>query len=268
MVTIKLAEHTSRAIRITACRWTCQQNKKLTLKIKKERHKHQLNKSKGQLNNNAPIRDLHAVDYVVGSVSTPNMNNDFVEEVNKALTDNQQIISLSPTNQIEKAIEFGLSLIGTKYCWWRSGSLVDDSAPAWAGDGLPHRQSIIDKGIFCAGLVNVMLRHIGLKAPTHPPWNGGTYAYGKKFKLHPFSLDHVRRGDAVFRPYFNTKDQGHIGIALGGKNDYLLQSFAENLKSTSPGVNRLYTVEESHCGYYYQYIIKREDLWESDHLGK
>jgi hypothetical protein len=162
---------------------------------------------------------------------------------------------------MEKAINFGLRLLGVKYCWWYKGHLCDD-APAWAGILSPDVDLIREKGLFCAGLVNVMLREIGLQVPENPPFNGGTYAYGINYTLIPFSLCEIRRGDAVFRLYQDTIDQGHIGIALGGANDPLLQCFAFDTESSVPGVNISYTVKESHCGYYYQYIIKREELWQ------
>lgn len=168
-------------------------------------------------------------------------------------------------DKMERAIRFGESLVGAPYSWWQSGELCDD-APAWAGIGPPQVDLVFHKGVFCAGLVNLMLREIGLPIPLNPPYNGGTAAYGLNYKLHQFSLTEVRRGDAVFRPFTDTSDQGHIAIALGGGDDPVLQSFAD-AESNSPGVNDSYTVRDSHCGSYYQFIIKREDLWQNKFWG-
>lgn len=165
----------------------------------------------------------------------------------------------------EKAIHYGLTIRGAPYSRWQSGPLRD-RAPAWAGTGsLPkhRRDELMETGTFCAGLVNLMLREVGGTVPQNPPWNGGTEAFGLAFKekLHPFSIDDVRRGDAVFRPYFDVQDQGHIAIALGTGDDPVLQSFAWNSQTSEPGVNCDFTLRESHDSGYYTFIIKREDLW-------
>ena len=117
--------------------------------------------------------------------------------------------------------------------------------------------------MFCTGLVNIMLRKLELEVPKNLHWDGGTQAYGIKFeqKMVPFSMSDVRRGDAVFRPYLDTSDQGHIAIALGGESDPVLQSFAWNVDATIPSVNVNYTLKESHSDGYYKFIIKGEDLW-------
>lgn len=164
---------------------------------------------------------------------------------------------------MEAALTYGLALVGAPYSWWISGPLTNNS-PAWAikdKSEIPSKELIFEKGVFCAGIINLMLVSIGLSTPENFPYNGGTEAYGLKYKLDPFILENVRRGDAVYRPYTNVTDQGHIGIALGGPDDCLLQSFVESINTVYPGVNINYTVRESHCGYFYKYIIKREDLW-------
>jgi hypothetical protein len=164
------------------------------------------------------------------------------------------------------AINYGLSFIGTPYTTWCEGPL-DDKSPAWAGIGpLPDSQleEVKTTGMFCAGLINLMLRHIGGVVPTNYPWNGGTEAYYimYKDKLIPFSIFDVRRGDILFRPYYNVTDQGHIAVALGGINDPVLQSFSWGNNNNLPGVNIDFTLKESHSDGYYMFIIKREDFWQ------
>lgn len=165
----------------------------------------------------------------------------------------------------EQAIRYGLTLRGAPYGWWK-GDELGDKAPAWSGSHrLPKNREmeVTHDGIFCAGLVNLMLREVGGCVPQNPPYSGGTEAYGLAFKekLSEFSLLDVRRGDCVFRPYLNVGDQGHIAVALGGADDPVLQSFAWNTHSSTPGVNSDFTLRESHSGWYYTFIIKREDLW-------
>ena len=77
---------------------------------------------------------------------------------------------------MEKAILYDLSLIGASYCEWKSGNLTEFE-PAYNGTNLVDRQIIFKKGIFCAGLVNVMLTSINLEVPKYYPWNGGIYFY-------------------------------------------------------------------------------------------
>lgn len=162
---------------------------------------------------------------------------------------------------MERAINFGLSLVGAKYCWWYEGAL-GENAPAWNGSGPVDKRLIFENGLFCAGLINVMLREIGLQPPKNPPYDGGTEAYQLSYPLEPFDIKKVRRGDIVLRAYTDAEDQGHIALALGGEFDPLLQCFASHKDSTTPGVNINYTLKLSHSGYFYQYIIKREDLWK------
>ena len=134
----------------------------------------------------------------------------------------------------------------------------------WAVDDvIPPVECVHRNGVFCAGVVNLMLRSIGLPIPKNPPYDGGTQVYELQYQLVPFDLHTIRRGDAVYRPYTSGTDQGHIGIALGGPDDPLLQSFAESMDTDRPGVNVDYTVRESHCGSFYSYILPREELWKS-----
>ena len=164
------------------------------------------------------------------------------------------------------ALSYATQLKGAPYCFWENGSL-SDVAPAWNGCYSPPPYcDIFKNGLFCAGLVNLMLRYLGIHVPHNPPWSGGTEAYGVTFKekMIPFDIYLVRRGDAVYRPYFHVLDQGHIAIAIGnGSCSKLIQCFAWNNTTTLPGVNDIFTVKESHSGWYYTHIIKREDLWNN-----
>lgn len=163
-----------------------------------------------------------------------------------------------------KAINYGLTLKGAPYCLW-SGDGLSDSSPAWSGSGYPPNNDVIFKnGMFCTGLVNLMLRSLNIQCPQNPPWNGGTMAYWMKFhdKMIIFDIKLIRRGDALFRRYQDINDQGHIAIALGGYNDPILQCFSWGSYTVLPGVNDNFNVRQSHCGWYYTHIIRREDLWQ------
>jgi hypothetical protein len=161
----------------------------------------------------------------------------------------------------EEALVYGMKLRGAPYSFWHGGAL-GEGPPAWASDApAPSAHHVVERGVFCAGVPNLMLRYVKKPIPKNPPYNGGTGAYGKDYTLHPFSLAAVRRGDAVFRPYANEEDQGHIAIALGGADDKILQSFAYNASTTRPGCNSDYTLRQSNAGGFYKWIIRAEELW-------
>lgn len=158
----------------------------------------------------------------------------------------------------ELGIAYGLTFLGAPYTAWLNGPLLENSAPAWAGNGpLPESEQIMREGMFCAGLLNLMLRKVGGSVPEYESWNGGTVAYEIRYKdiMVPFSLDHVKRGDILFRCYSNVVDQGHIAVALGGQDDPVLQACLPS------GVNIEYSLKESHNGYYYTHKIEREFFW-------
>src|ERR1700722_1070727 len=113
---------------------------------------------------------------------------------------------MSDINKMEAAITYGMSLIGAPYAWWFSGQL-GEGAPAWASDEVvPPSELVHQRGVFCAGVTNLMLRSIGLPVPKNSPYNGGTQAYGLCYRLAPFDLNTIRRGDAVYRPYTSETD--------------------------------------------------------------
>lgn len=167
---------------------------------------------------------------------------------------------------MEEAITYGLTLIGAPYHWWTSrDQYLGEGAPAWASDNLPPESNkVITDGLFCAGLINLMRRRIGLCIPQNPPFNGGICAYSYYFDkvIIPFSLEEIERGDILFRKYTDVADQGHIAVALGGQHDPVLQCFSNGIFDTKPGVNIMYSAIESHAGYYYQYIIKHDVFWK------
>eukprot|EP01124_Arcella_intermedia_P015547 TRINITY_DN22073_c0_g1_i1.p1 TRINITY_DN22073_c0_g1~~TRINITY_DN22073_c0_g1_i1.p1 ORF type:complete len:169 (-),score=30.83 TRINITY_DN22073_c0_g1_i1:17-523(-) len=165
---------------------------------------------------------------------------------------------------MEEALTFGIQFLGAPYVYWKDGMTLGEGPPAWSTDGPPpDKREVFREGLFCCGLVNLMLRHIGKSPPKNPPYDGGTVSYHLRYASQwiPFELHKVQRGDAVFRTFTDEEDQGHIGIALGGPDEPILQCFSWKAGSPKPGVNMDYTLVQSHSGYYYQYIIKAQTLW-------
>ena len=81
-------------------------------------------------------------------------------------------------------------------------------------------------------------------------------------------------GTLLIRNYRDINDQGHVAVILEnkGKKSLVLQSHVEGefLKSILPGVNAMYTLEESHNifkdhngnGCYYEKIVLPENWLE------
>ena len=181
------------------------------------------------------------------------------------------------TSNTIKALEFGIKLIGTPYDYWRGGENQKD-APMFAQDGeVPHQLDITS--VNCAGLCNLMLRSIGKELPysNETQTIGGTEAYFEyyKDKSYEFSIDNnYPMGTLLMRNYRDINDQGHVAVIIEnkGKDSLVLQSHVEGeyLRSTSPGVNAMYSLEESHKsfkdengkGCYYERVVLPEDWLE------
>ena len=176
-----------------------------------------------------------------------------------------------------KALEFGIKLIGTPYDYWRGGENQKD-APMFAQNGeVPDQLEITS--INCAGLCNLMLRSIGKALPysNKTQTMGGTEAYFEYYenKSYEFSIENnYPMGTLLMRNYRDINDQGHVAVLIEtkGKDSLVLQSHVEGeyLRSTSPGVNAMYSLEESHNsftdengkGCYYERIVLPEDWLE------
>lgn len=180
------------------------------------------------------------------------------------------------TNTI-KAIEYGIKLIGTPYGYWEGGD-NQKTSPMFAQNGkLPDKDDIIS--LNCAGLCNVMLRSIGKDLPFSTKYNsiGGTESYFEYYqdKSIDFCIDETYPvGTLLMRNYRNLDDQGHVAVIIEkkGKISRILHSHVtgEYHKSTFPGVNAMYTLEESHNsridedgkGCYYEKVVLPQDWLE------
>lgn len=181
------------------------------------------------------------------------------------------------TSNTIKALEYGVKLIGTPYDYWKGGE-NQKGAPMFAENGpLPHRLNVVS--LNCAGLCNLMLRSLEKTLPFSKKTKtlGGTESYFEfyKNKSYKFCMDNIYpRGTLLMRDYKDLNDQGHVAVLLEdiGKESLVLQSHVEGeyFKSIKPGVNAMYTLEESNkffknadgTGCYYEKVVLPEDWLE------
>lgn len=158
--------------------------------------------------------------------------------------------------------------------WPPSLAIVPDGPGAYAVNRpLPdqetlHRQ-MVQEGIFCQGVINVIRRANRKVVPTRGDsrYDGGTWANQGFFEdfIRPFRrTDFIPRGALIGR-YFKwgnggaVLDQGHVGV-LVVKNDLAHQQSGVLLHS-HPAVGGLARTDlgVSHAGWYYDYWIHPED---------
>uniref|UniRef100_A0A6C0J9E8 Peptidase C51 domain-containing protein n=1 Tax=viral metagenome TaxID=1070528 RepID=A0A6C0J9E8_9ZZZZ len=170
-----------------------------------------------------------------------------------------------------QAIKYGMNLIGTPYGYWLGGE-NQECAPMFAKNGpSPNKEEITS--LNCAGLVNLILRSVGKELPFVASNDkcieysiGGTEAYAEyyKDKAIKFNIEtNYPSGSLLIRGFRNIDDQGHVAIIIEekGKQSLILQSHVDGefFESTTPGVNALYTLEESHNNGYYEFIVLPKD---------
>jgi hypothetical protein len=170
-----------------------------------------------------------------------------------------------------KAVRYMEPLINRmQYGWWHSG-IIPDGPPAYAvNKPAPDNDNLKGKKVFCAGVANLMLRRVGKKIPTlgNADFDGGTGAYwggsfGRAYyanEMVGFSVKRAknwardtRKCVLIGRRYRNSNhDQGHVAILL--PSGFVLQSFPSG-GTLEPGLNWDYTIEQSHQGGYYEFMV-------------
>ena len=161
-------------------------------------------------------------------------------------------------SKINDAINFGKSLVGIPYGWW-SGGDCDIKGPMWAENG-PVPKNI--NSCNCAGLANLILRYMNKELPYIENITiGGTLSYFTYYESvsEPFDIDKTYPiGTLLMRNFRDIDDQGHVAIIIEntGKISKVLQS---HIDDTTNGVNIDYSLEESHCGDYYEKIVLPEN---------
>lgn len=169
-----------------------------------------------------------------------------------------------------------------RYEVWQGGN-VPEGAMAWAANRiLPLVAEMMGQTCACMGVPNIIRRDAGKIIPTRglSQFDGGVAAYwrtqanfgfgplGPGF-FHeveePFDLETAKKwakesgsGVLIGRSYRNATlpGQGHLSTLLpDGK---VLQSFLFG-NNGEPGLNDHYTIEESHAGGFYEWMVHPDD---------
>jgi hypothetical protein len=153
---------------------------------------------------------------------------------------------------IHKALEYGQSIVGTKYgAWDGEVNTRGDKGPFWAYDADPPAPSTVRrKKCNCAGLINLMRRKLKLPVPMdETDVYGGTvgdwYYYLKRAKkLKLFNpLESYPPGTLLLSKDVNLDVQGHLAVVI--KSDphdayksKIIHSFSNDagVGDTEPGV--------------------------------
>lgn len=163
-----------------------------------------------------------------------------------------------PPPPVSQALTYALSLVGTKYGWWKGGK-IPLGPPAWSANGRPPKASVVkNASAFCAAIPNLMRREVGLPVPCEEPndqFCGGTGAYGVYFAsvARTFNIHFAYpRGTLLGRPYKSVADQGHVAVVLEpGLNGNILQSYStctiEPCPIVLPGVVSNWTLGEAYA---------------------
>ncbi len=163
--------------------------------------------------------------------------------------------------------------------WPPSMSVVPDGPGAFAvnrrlpGDLVGQ---MVNRGIFCAGLINVIRRANGTSVATNGDarYDGGTYAIQNFWSAYAEPFDRwarYPRGTLIGR-YFRWEgarvgDQGHVGVLLEPQD--LANQKDGLLLHSHPAVGGLATTRlgASHAGWYYHYVVRPED-WINHDAGR
>jgi len=126
--------------------------------------------------------------------------------------------------EIDKAIDYAKTLIGTPYRWIKQGEKMKGDDKLWASNDEAPSSTIIknnNKCIVCSGLINLVRRHLHLTIPGVKEGHkfagdtGHWFRYLRKHKRLE-ELDVKRnypKGTLVLRNYKSTQsDQGHLAI--------------------------------------------------------
>jgi|SRR5215208_617728 len=171
----------------------------------------------------------------------------------------------------------------TPYWFWPPAlDIVPDGPGAYAvNEEVPDINEVIDGGIFCAAVVNLIRRANRKVIPTlgDDRYDGGTWACQNFW--HPFHEDFsiysvYPRGTLVGRyfrwagaPGFSAVvDQGHVAVLWDEhnlaeqKDAYIIQSHPD-----VAGLDWNTHLTYSHQGWFYEYAVRPED-WINHDLGR
>lgn len=180
-------------------------------------------------------------------------------------------------NKVEKILQYARQLDGVKYTWW-TGSEKED---IFYCDEIPSMKKLREKGINCAGLINVMRMYSGREIPAQNDElivRGGTrfwYNYFDKLgKLELFDYEKsYPLGTLLLRDYKNIIDQGHMAVICEHSKEYpkkilygsIIHAYVghEDGKTGRVGITNLgsshFCLTSKEDKGYYEYAILPED---------
>lgn len=171
---------------------------------------------------------------------------------------------------IQKAIDYGITLVDTPYDYWNNTN-TKINAPMFAINGpVVHKSKIVS--VNSAGLINLILRFLGKKLPKDSNGIiGGVKSYYEYYTNYSedFSIETTYPiGTLLIRNFKDNNDQGHLAIIIEekGKHSKILQSFVsgKNLKSISEGVSISCTIIDIHNlnqeGYFKKAVLPQNWL--------
>jgi hypothetical protein len=187
------------------------------------------------------------------------------------------MITAKRGTNFRKGLDYITPIVGQREYWVWSGGIVPSGEGMYAVNApLPPVEQI--GRINCAGVTNLFFRAMRKRIPTlgNVNYDGGVAAYaggvvgpgyfsGYVERFHLPSArkwaEQTRCGVLIMRPYWNATlaGQGHVAILLPSGS--VLQSF---INMHGADLNWDYTIEQSHAGGYYTYMVHPSNWSEYD----
>ena len=171
---------------------------------------------------------------------------------------------------VQNALKYGSSLIGTKYKYWIEGeNMLTGEGPSWvSSESAPQACNVKSSSCNCTGLINLMRRKLGLTIPgldKQYKYSGGTWIWfttlRKQHKLEVFDINKIYpKGTLLIRNYKNAHDQGHVAIIFTNNTKNVLLAKLLHCypnigydeaghKKVGPGVTIDESIGKSHFGW-------------------
>ena len=133
---------------------------------------------------------------------------------------------------VDKAVFIIDNLLNTPYILWTKDTIGCGYQAYVSHDNIPDFDIIIENGINCVGLINLIRRYLSLEIPglnENKLYAGGTFEwfkYLKKFKkLKKFNSKKIYPvGTLLIRNFKNEIDQGHVAVIYESNSKGILFS--------------------------------------------
>jgi hypothetical protein len=167
---------------------------------------------------------------------------------------------------INSGIEYGLSLFGIKYTFWNEGMNTED-CPIYGSDDIPPSMNeLMEKGIACSGLINLIRRHLRLPIPKYKNYPGGTEAWYRTLKLSNklkvFSLDNDKKyckGTLLLTRYKNVEEQGNMCIILNHTDEEIELLLSEHVGGVIVGSLPLVDLKRDEFNIAFEFYCEPQD---------